>query len=55
MATRPRNSPEAGKAAEWVADIERKAAEVALWEETPAVAEQLADDFGRLGLTDTTK
>lgn len=50
MATRPKNS-----AAAWVADIERKAAEGALWEETPPVAEQLADHFARLGLTDTTR
>lgn len=49
MATRPKNSDEV-----WVADIERKA-EGALWEETPPVAEQLADHFARLGLTDTTR
>lgn len=55
MATRPKNSAEAGKAAEWVADIERKAAEHALWEEIPPVAEQLADHFARLGLSDATK
>ena len=55
MATRPKNSAEARKAAEWVADIERKAAEGALWEETPPVADQLADDFARLGLSDTSK
>lgn len=55
MATRPKNSAEADKAAEWVADIERKAAEGSLWEETPPVAEQLADHFARLGLPDTTK
>ena len=35
MATRPKNSAEAGKAAEWVADIERKAAEHALWKDPP--------------------
>ncbi len=55
MATRPKNSAEAGKAAEWVAEIERRAAEGALWDETPPVAEQLADHFDRLGLSDTTK
>jgi len=55
MATRPKNSAEAGKAAEWVADIERKAAEHALWKDPPPVAEQLADHLARLGLSDTTK
>jgi len=55
MATRPKNRDEARKAAEWVADIELRAAEGALWEETPPVAEQLADHFARLGVADTTK
>lgn len=53
MATRPKHSAEARKAAEWVAEIERKVAEGPLWEEAPPVAEQLADHFSRLGLTDT--
>lgn len=53
MATRPENSDETAKAAEWVADIERKAAEGALWEGTPPVSDQVADHFARLGLTDT--
>lgn len=55
MATRPENSAEARKAAEWVAGIERKAAEGVLWEETPLLAEQFADHFARLGLSDSTK
>lgn len=55
MATQPKNSAEARKAAEWVADVERAATEGALWDDTPPVAKQLADHFARLGLTDTTK
>jgi hypothetical protein len=55
MATRPENSTEAKKAAAWVANIERKADERSLWDETTPLAEQLADHFARLHLTDTTK
>lgn len=51
---RPMNSEEAtAKAAEWVAELERKAAEGRLWE-VPPVADQLADHVARLGLTNLT-
>lgn len=55
MPTRPKNSAEVRKAAEWVADIELIAAEGVLWTETPPVTEQLTDHFTRLGMPDTTK
>lgn len=55
MAPGSTNSDEAkAKAAEWVADLERAAAEGALWE-GPPVADQLADHFARLGVSDPTK
>lgn len=52
MPIRPKSRAETRKAAEWVSELARKAAEGALWEETPPVSEQLADHFARLGLTD---
>lgn len=54
MTTRLKDSGEARGAAEWVAEIERRAAEGVLWKETPPVAEQLAGHLARLGLSDTT-